>query len=548
MLKKRVLLFTYLILAIFCTISVTLLTMWEYSYSSQNSTQKDLFNNNWILTIDAQTYSNVSLTTFTLPKLSKNTTIILRNTLPNEISSIDSLWLQTVYSTLEVSIDGNKIYSYGLDLDKENINVGSGFHVIPFPANSAQKNIELIITTTQKDAFSAFKPFYIQRSIHTLSSFLRRSILPFTSSVFLCFLGIIGTIVCIGALFLKKKILPFFILSFFSFWVGMGVLTNTDLIQIFSSNFTINSYLEYAALYASALSLILFFVVSIAQSKFEKISSIALITAFSLFCIVSIILERMNIIHIHQTLSYYQIICSAMMVFGLIISIQKIITKNGRILFSSLSFTFLIFFCILDLSRYIIQKYFLPTYPLFYTSLLTIGVIIFIISELLFYFTSMQAEITGLLSVQEHTFTPSNYTFLASKKKIVQTVNELNKNHVYYTFITISFTNVPNDKEAFVKYGKTITSLLKTVFDCYGLISYYEDNTFVIVVSEVTETKLKQLIKTFNQLLEYKSLKQSFPQVKTSIGYAFSYEPNYKSFKAVFTLAQLRKNRKLITS
>lgn len=548
MLKKRVLLFTYLILAIFCTISVTLLTMWEYSYSSQNSTQKDLFNNNWILTIDAQTYSNVSLTTFTLPKLSKNTTIILRNTLPNEISSIDSLWLQTVYSTLEVSIDGNKIYSYGLDLDKENINVGSGFHVIPFPANSAQKNIELTITTTEKDAFSAFKPFYIQRSIHTLSSFLRRSILPFTSSVFLCFLGIIGTIVCIGALFLKKKILPFFILSFFSFWVGMGVLTNTDLIQIFSSNFTINSYLEYAALYASALSLILFFVVSIAQSKFEKISSIALITAFSLFCIVSIILERMNIIHIHQTLSYYQIICSAMMVFGLIISIQKIITKNGRILFSSLSFTFLIFFCILDLSRYIIQKYFLPTYPLFYTSLLTIGVIIFIISELLFYFTSMQAEITGLLSVQEHTFTPSNYTFLASKKKIVQTVNELNKNHVYYTFITISFTNVPNDKEAFVKYGKTITSLLKTVFDCYGLISYYEDNTFVIVVSEVTETKLKQLIKTFNQLLEYKSLKQSFPQVKTSIGYAFSYEPNYKSFKAVFTLAQLRKNRKLITS
>lgn len=548
MLKKRVLLFTYLILAIFCTISVTLLTMWEYSYSSQNSTQKDLFNNNWILTIDAQTYSNVSLTTFTLPKLSKNTTIILRNTLPNEISSIDSLWLQTVYSTLEVSIDGNKIYSYGLDLDKENINVGSGFHVIPFPANSAQKNIELTITTTEKDAFSAFKPFYIQRSIHTLSSFLRRSILPFTSSVFLCFLGIIGTIVCIGALFLKKKILPFFILSFFSFWVGMGVLTNTDLIQIFSSNFTINSYLEYAALYASALSLILFFVVSIAQSKFEKISSIALITAFSLFCIVSIILERMNIIHIHQTLSYYQIICSAMMVFGLIISIQKIITKNGRILFSSLSFTFLIFFCILDLSRYIIQKYFLPTYPLFYTSLLTIGVIIFIISELLFYFTSMQAEITGLLSVQEHTFTPSNYTFLASKKKIVQTMNELNKNHVYYTFITISFTNVPNDKEAFEKYGKTITSLLKTVFDCYGLISYYEDNTFVIVVSEVTETKLKQLIKTFNQLLEYKSLKQSFPQVKTSIGYAFSYEPNYKSFKAVFTLAQLRKNRKLITS
>ena len=242
----------------------------------------------------------------------------------------------------------------------------------------------------------------------SLSSFLRRSILPFTSSVFLCFLGIIGTIVCIGALFLKKKILPFFILSFFSFWVGMGVLTNTDLIQIFSSNFTINSYLEYAALYASALSLILFFVVSIAQSKFEKISSIALITAFSLFCIVSIILERMNIIHIHQTLSYYQIICSAMMVFGLIISIQKIITKNGRILFSSLSFTFLIFFCILDLSRYIIQKYFLPTYPLFYTSLLTIGVIIFIISELLFYFTSMQAEIIGLLSVQEHTSTPPN--------------------------------------------------------------------------------------------------------------------------------------------
>lgn len=548
MVKKRVLLVTYLFLVVFCTISITLFTIWENSFSPNNYKQKDLFTENWNIRINDTTYTNTSLTSFKLPPLSANSQIVLTNKLPTELTTQASLWIQTVYSAIEVSVNGLNIYSYGLDLHKNDINVGSGFHVIPINEDAAHKTIEIVLTTTQKDAFSAFKPVFIQRSAETLPGFLRRSILPLSSSIFLIILGAIGTIVCLGALFLKKKILPLLALSQFSLWVGMGVLTNTDLIQLFSPNFTVNSYLEYAALYATAFSLIILFLLNIAQTKFEKISAASFASIFTLYCLASIIMERLHLIHLPQTLSYYQIICTVMILFAVVVSIIKIITKTGRILFSSISFLFLIFFCALDIGRYVIQKNLFPTYSLFYSSLLTIGVIIFIVSELLFYFVSLEAEISGILSFSELKFTPTDYTFLSSRKKIIQTVNELNKNHVYYTFVTISFSNVPNEKEAFKQYGKTITSLLKTVFDCYGLISYYEDNTFVIVVSEVSETKLKQLIQTFNQLLEYKAVKESFPKVKTSIGYAFSYESSYKSFKAVFSLAQLRKNRKLLLS
>ena len=548
MVKKRVLLVTYLFLVVFCTISITLFTIWENSFSPNNYKQKDLFTENWNIRINDTTYTNTSLTSFKLPPLSANSQIVLTNKLPAELTTQASLWIQTVYSAIEVSVNGLNIYSYGLDLHKNDINVGSGFHVIPINEDAAHKTIEIVLTTTQKDAFSAFKPVFIQRSAETLPGFLRRSILPLSSSIFLIILGAIGTIVCLGALFLKKKILPLLALSQFSLWVGMGVLTNTDLIQLFSPNFTVNSYLEYAALYATAFSLIILFLLNIAQTKFEKISAASFASIFTLYCLASITMERLHLIHLPQTLSYYQIICAVMILFAVVVSIKKIITKNGRILFSSISFLFLIFFCALDIGRYVIQKNLFPTYSLFYSSLLTIGVIIFIVSELLFYFVSLEAEISGILSFSELKFTPTDYTFLSSRKKIIQTFNELNKNHVYYTFVTISFSNVPNEKEAFKQYGKTITSLLKTVFDCYGLISYYEDNTFVIVVSEVSETKLKQLIQTFNQLLEYRAVKESFPKVKTSIGYAFSYESSYKSFKAVFSLAQLRKNRKLLLS
>lgn len=548
MVKKRVLLVTYLFLVVFCTISITLFTIWENSFSPNNYKQKDLFTENWNIRINDTTYTNTSLTSFKLPPLSANSQIVLTNKLPAELTTQASLWIQTVYSAIEVSVNGLNIYSYGLDLHKNDINVGSGFHVIPINEDAAHKTIEIVLTTTQKDAFSAFKPVFIQRSAETLPGFLRRSILPLSSSIFLIILGAIGTIVCLGALFLKKKILPLLALSQFSLWVGMGVLTNTDLIQLFSPNFTVNSYLEYTALYATAFSLIILFLLNIAQTKFEKISAASFASIFTLYCLASITMERLHLIHLPQTLSYYQIICAVMILFAVAVSIIKIITKTGRILFSSISFLFLIFFCALDIGRYVIQKNLFPTYSLFYSSLLTIGVIIFIVSELLFYFVSLEAEISGILSFSELKFTPTDYTFLSSRKKIIQTVNELNKNHVYYTFVTISFSNVPNEKEAFKQYGKTITSLLKTVFDCYGLISYYEDNTFVIVVSEVSETKLKQLIQTFNQLLEYKAVKESFPKVKTSIGYAFSYESSYKSFKAVFSLAQLRKNRKLLLS
>ena len=295
MVKKRVLLVTYLFLVVFCTISITLFTIWENSFSLNDFEQKDLFNDNWSLRINETSYANSSLTSFKLPSLSANSHLVLTNKLPAELSSQDSLWIQTVYSAIEVIVDGKKIYTYGVDLYKDNINPGCGFHVIPLSQDAAQKTIEILLTTTLNDAFSSFKPVFIQRSADTLPGFLRRSILPLSSSIFLTILGAIGTIVCLGALFLKKKILPLLVLSQFSFWVGMGVLTNTDLIQLFSPNFTLNSYLEYTALYATAFSLILFFHISIAQTKFEKITSTVILSLFSLFCIVSITLERINL-------------------------------------------------------------------------------------------------------------------------------------------------------------------------------------------------------------------------------------------------------------
>ncbi|HOS30943.1 MAG TPA: hypothetical protein PLR39_09035, partial [Treponemataceae bacterium] len=113
--KKRVLLVTYLFLVVFCTISITLFTIWENSFSPNNYKQKDLFTENWNIRINDTTYTNTSLTSFTLPPLSANSHIVLTNKLPGELSTQASLWIQTVYSAIEVSVNGMKIYSYGLD-------------------------------------------------------------------------------------------------------------------------------------------------------------------------------------------------------------------------------------------------------------------------------------------------------------------------------------------------------------------------------------------------------------------------------------------------
>ncbi len=547
MTKKSVLLYTYLFLALFCTVSLTLFTIWEHSFTKNRESRPGLLDESWTVSLNGNVEENVQLSGLKIPSLPENSKILLEKTLPAFSLSQPSLWIQTVYSSLEVSLDDRIIYSYGSDLAEKGINVGSGFHIIPLPADAQGKTIKINYTTEKNDAFSSLKPVFIQNSSEAVPNFINRYILPLFSSIFLIFLGAIGSVITVGALFLRKKIASLLILSQFSLWVGIGVITNTDLVQLFSPNFTINSYLEYTALYLTALSLILFFFLTIAKTKFEKISSAAVASLFLVYCAASITLERLHVIHLPETLFIYQLLCSAMIIFSICVCFYKIIKGNGRILLSSLSFSFLVFFCGLDIGRYIIQKSLLPTYSLFYNSLLTIGVIIFIVSELLFFFINLEAESSVFTSLTDVTFTPSDYSFLTSKKKIVQTVNELNKNHVYYTFVTISFLNVPNEEDAFKQYGKTITNLLKTVFDCYGLISYYENNTFVIVVSEVAEVKLQQLIKTFNQLLEYKSVKENFPQVKTSIGYAFSYESSYKSFKAVFTLAQQRKKRLLIS-
>lgn len=543
MVQKKPVLFTYFFLAFFCTFSISLFTYWESNNSNNTIANSKHLDSSWNIVVNNTAFNNKTLSSFDIPFLPEESTLRLNNTLPFNTYSQPVLWVQTIYSTIKVFIDGKNVYSYGQNLKEQKLNVGSGFHIIPLTKEDQGKSLVISLVTTQNNAFSVISPIFVQPSSIVFPSFIKRNLLSFFSSIFMIILGVVGTFVCFGAFFLKKKMYALLALSQFSLWIGIGVLTNTNLIQLFSNNLTLNSYLEYLALYVTPLSLILLFLVNIAQTKLEKTVSFSLLVSFSLFCGISLILDHLRFIRLPDTLTLYQIICALMILFSLVISIKKIVTQNNTVFYTSLSFSFLVFFCMMDLGRYLVQKTLLTNFPLFYTSLLTIGAIIFIISELLFYFINFTHDNLPT----EHPVLNSIFPRLSSRKKIIETVNELNKNNIYYSLISLSFENTNKNGSILQEYGNSVVLLLKKVFDCYGLISYYSNNNFIIVVSEVSQTKLTQLISTFNKLLQYKTLKENFPNITPNIGYVYSYEPSNKSFKAVLSLAQKRKEQKMIS-
>lgn len=521
------------------------------------------FNSGWLVVRGNEVTKNTNLRTLAFSSLKKGETIILQNKYPTLSYSNPTLWFSTIYSTIDVQIDNQLVYSYGHDIAKRNVNVGSGFHLIDLSEAKPESLITVTLQTTENNAFSSISDVHIEEATSVYPNFIGRHQFTLASAVFLITTGVLATLLLGCILYKGKKIYPLIALAQFALWTGLGVLCNHNYIQLFSSNFTINSYLEYLALYALPLSLFFIFDSLIAQTALEKKIERTLITVYSSYCFIALCFQITGIAHLPASLPVWQILMGLSIGFAVFITIKQLIQAPIRQSVLSIGFLVLMGFCGIDIIRYAFQKYVFENMPLLFNSLLSFGAIIFIFSGVLSYFTVIPAvqskeNVTDSIPNYEATEKLDYITGVYNRDALYQKIRFFAEEAMInpeqeYSILTFDLLNFEETENQFGQFAAEsmlhdFAILLKRVFDCYGSIGRIGKSRFVVVSTEMMEPKLKQLIFTFTQLVEKSNGAKFMQTYRTTYGYAFSYETDIFDKMSVCRLAENRMGTQKIES
>lgn len=181
----------------------------------------------------------------------KNSRIVLTTTLPMNTPESAKLNIKVLYSSMEIFLGGEPLYSYGLERQASGQSLSSGYHKINLPKDYHGQVLEIKIVPSDN-----FKLSYLIQHIsfgenqNIIIFILRQNLFAFLASMFLIIFGILIFIIFIGMSFrFFHEVLGAAYLAFFTFCIGLWGLCSIDFIQIFSDDLILNHYVEYLAFY-----------------------------------------------------------------------------------------------------------------------------------------------------------------------------------------------------------------------------------------------------------------------------------------------------------
>ena len=181
--------------------------------------------------------------------------ITLKNTLPKNVPANATLRILNYLTCVDVRINGVKIYTYGHDLMANHIMVGSGYHFIPLLDKSSGQTIEVEFTPSERNAFSNIPVFWVMPTSDAYTEFAADNLWDLFSGIFLFVMGVcVLLLASISAI--KKTVYTRLInISLFSMLIGIWILCNSKVIELFTVNYSVFTQIEYPSLFLSVVSM-----------------------------------------------------------------------------------------------------------------------------------------------------------------------------------------------------------------------------------------------------------------------------------------------------
>lgn len=491
--------------------------------------QKDdrILNDNWTVQIGEEVFQDVKLSSFFFPATDKEDVVKLTTILPNTDIERAVLQFRAWHSKVNVYLGGNCIYSYGKRLTEQNKMVGSGYFWITIPERYQGKELCIQLDVTEDDAFTNVEPMYLQQEKDSTIHFISKNIIEIFIGVFLLGFGILLIVIVFLVGKFNNEYRSLFWIAIFSVLVALWMMCNFGIIQLVIFNRTFIAYIEYLSLYFLPVTMLAFVYESQTEEKIRKIVKVWG-GVFCLFNLALILLNGLHIYHLPKFLKAFHMLGLFTIFFIVILSIIKWRgkkQKSEQILLQGLSIMAL--FVLGDLIRFNVEKYLHPTEIYTSSSVLPIGVLIFVMSMLASYVYRLvqsfyeAAEKQTLLQIAYS----DALTGLGNRAMCQKIFQELEGTGKGVSMINLDLNNFKEVNDNFRHaVGDELlidfANLLKENYKERGFVGRMGGDEFIIILENDEEDFTKASIDTLLEKIERENAKEE-KAYKISVAYGY---------------------------
>lgn len=493
----------------------------------------------WSVTINGKEYDNVTLSKFRFKMCNRGDVLTLRHIVPRyDIISLPTLEVYTIHSAIKVYLDDEVIYTYGQRLYDENKLLGYGEHFVSMPYGANIKWLTVEMTVSENNAFDGVKAMKLLDGNSAMVKDLSGKRVNLSIAMFLIVFGVIIMVLSMLMLGRAVNFVQTFCIALFSFLIGCWTLCNNELIEYFTTDLLMKSYLEYYSLYILPLPLTYYFRDKIdvrSNPKWLKVYFWGIIAAEIVYIASAVILQEANLVHLPQILVGSHILMILTIVLILMISVIDIKVRKQRPTVVMIGFLIAIAIVIVELIRFNIEKYITGFTKNAYSSDTCFAVLIIVISMLLDYGnkTSKSLYENAQRAVLEQMAYMDELTGLGNRRMCEKKLTELEEKEMssdsVYAIVSLdlNFLKRTNDTYGHKKGDELIKSfsdVLSNVFSLYGTVTRTGGDEFVVILDDITEEKVKSLLAQMLEQMEEKNKYASDVILSTAYGYAMKGE------------------------
>lgn len=526
-------------IVMFVTAIVMIVTFMSMTSADRVDSNEIELDDGWDVTINEKEYHNVTLSKFRFDMCNRGDVLVLKHVVPRyDAIMLPTLDVYTIHSAVKVYLDNEVIYMYGQKLYEEKKLLGYGQHFVSMPYGAESKWLKIELMVSEDNAFDGVRDVRILDGNSSLVKDLSGKRLNLSITMFLIVFGVI--IMVLSMLMLKRSLnfIQTFCIAMFSFLIGCWTLCNNDLIEYFTTDLLMKTYLEYMSLYTLPLPFTYYFKDGINEKdtpKWMKIYFYVLIAAEVIYILSALILQITNTVHLPQVLEGSHILMIFAIILILVISFIDMKVKKQKPSVVMVGFLIAIVIVIEELVRFNLDKYIIGFEKNEYSSNLCFAVLIIVISMLVDYGnkTSKSLYENAQRAVLEQMAYMDELTGLGNRRMCEKKLTELEEKEMssdsMYAIVSLDLNYLKQTNDTYGhKKGdeliKNFSDVLLNVFNLYGTVTRTGGDEFVVILDDITEEKVKSLLEQMLEQMEKKNKSESEVILSTAYGYAMKGE------------------------
>lgn len=473
--------------------------------------------------------------------------VVMTNHIPMDWPRNQSLSFLTYLSTVEVTVDGEVIYSYGKNYAKENKLVGSGYHYIGIPDNSGGKEIAIRMEIREDKAFTNILTPTVSASSQIYEHLAKRNMLSISIGMFLTLLGVVLMFVSAVAVCYSKTFTRLIYIGIFSFLMGIWSMCNMKVLQVFHVDLAANTTIEYLTLYFAPVA----FCLLIAEVRrngatWRRQVVLGVSLLLLLFAVVTTVLQFANIAHYPQFLGYFHMFGGVSLVIVAISSYDKKKKIDQSTWALYLGIGSLLLTVALDLIRFNLQKYVLQDNEWLTISVIPLGTLLFIICLLINYVLYVYAFMVD--KAEKEWLTERAYRDelcgIYNRTKCNEVFVELNQQNRDYAFVNIDMNGLKGVNDSLGHLAgdqllKEFAQILQAAFRDIGQVFRMSGDEFLVIIREEQFPQIDQCLSRMVKMEKRRSADLPFI-IDSSYGVAKHSECMEGMTERVYTLADQR--------